>query len=159
MTSECPFQAHLLVSLLRDGFRGAGSHLGDLIEVCGLVAINDGTVGSEIDGLVRGVCSLRFLGSFEFRLQRREALLPCVRDVRWDASVSMGTDGLHHFLESGSRDGVCFSKSLAGTRVMDPAKDVLLGVEEDAGADALGIRCRNVRGVPAVGLTRSPLRW
>ena len=82
LTGECPFQAYLFVSLFRDGFRGAGSHLGDLGEVCGLVAINDRTVGAEIDGLVGGVCSFCFLGSFEFRLQRCEALLPCVRDVR-----------------------------------------------------------------------------
>ena len=82
LTGECPFQACLFVSLFGDGFRGAGSHLGDLVEVCGFVAINDGAVGSEVDGLVQGICCLCFLGSFEFRLPRREVLLPCVRDVR-----------------------------------------------------------------------------
>ena len=82
LTGGCPFQACLFVSLFRDGFRGAGSHLRDLVEVGGFVAINDGAVSSEVDGLVGGVCSLCFLGSFEFRLPMREVLLPCVRDVR-----------------------------------------------------------------------------
>ena len=115
LTSERPFQANLFVSLFRDGFRGVGSYLGDLGEVCGLVAINDGTVGAEIYSLVGGVCSFCLLGLLEFRLQRREVLLPGVRDVRWDASVSVGTDGLHHLLEGWCRDCIRFSQCSAGT--------------------------------------------
>ena len=49
----------------------------------------------------------------------------------------MGADGLHYFLEGGSRDCVCFSQSSAGARATDPAEDVLLDVKEDAAADAL----------------------